>query len=122
MLEADVSPIKRILFMVDDTEDIIDSPSHSHHDDHPPPLTPPIGNIPQALFQPLPPLNPPPPIPPAPINTPPKSPLGSLPHPNTDYDEGFLDMNFMSRVMPLNIIYPEAIPKGEVPQGADNDV
>lgn len=31
-------------------------------------------------------------------------------------------MNFMLQVVPLNIIYPEALPKGEIPQVAHSDV
>lgn len=31
-------------------------------------------------------------------------------------------MDFMSRVVPLNIVYLEAIPEGKIPQGTNSDV
>ncbi|CAH1423085.1 unnamed protein product [Lactuca virosa] len=119
--------------MVEGTKDIVDSPSSSHHNHQPPlpPPPPPTCNNPPALFKPHPPSNPPPSIPSYPINTHPRSPPGSPPHaddvkkrendkaivvhtekfedvddqPDTDDDEDFLDMDFMSQAMPLNIIY-----------------
>lgn len=123
--------INHIVSMVEDTEDLADSPSSSHHDDQPSPPhpPPPTGNNSLALFQPPPPSNPHSPIPYPPLNTP----LGSPTHvddsikgekykgvvvyaynyddddddddqPDTNDEYGFLDMEFMSRVCLIVLI------------------
>ncbi|CAI9269774.1 unnamed protein product [Lactuca saligna] len=76
--EVVMAHINHIVSMVEDTEDIADSPSGSPHDDQPSPLPPPppTGNNFLALFQPPPPSNPHSPITYPPLNTP----LGSLTH------------------------------------------
>lgn len=134
--------------MVEDIEYMVDYPYGSHYDDQSPP--PPTSNNPPTPFQPpplsyLPSSTPSPPHNTCPSSTPGSSPpaddvkkgendkaimvhadhfedIDDQPDIDTDDEEGFMDMDFMSRAVLLNIIYLDANLEEEIPQGTDSDV